>query len=656
VYKGARIETSELVAIKIIPVEADYSEVQHEIDILRQCDSDDIVKYLGSYFNDGDLWIVMEYCEGSSLNDLMAVRGGGLTEDQIACVCAGTLRGLSYLHSQRKIHRDVKAGNILLTGQGAVKLADFGVSAQISSTMSRRHTVIGTPFWMAPEVIQETSYDHKADIWSLGITAIELAEARPPHSDVHPLRAIFVIPTRPPPTLADTERWSASFREFVALCLVKNPEERADTAELMRHPFIRGAEGGHGGALRALVAENADALARARIAEAEEEEARRQQREEARRLEGTVRVGADGAEARGSSAYGGASNVSGTLCWATANVSEPSGTMLIRDVDGGAAAAAATQQFGTMVINAQGAQGAPPHEGAGEPDRQLDGQAAGQRGPAASGGGGGGAAAEGAVPTDWPKFMYSMNWIGLPPQPQSQPQPQPQARPLPQPQQPQPQQPQPQQPQPQQPQPQQPQPLQPQLQPQQQPLFPAAKPSLPPPRAPITPRAAGARSPPVAQQSGDAQSPTAHEPHPAEPAQHSAAASASDGGSQPPAAPAPTSPLLLASAEGQSKSTAKAKYDFSGKSLDEINEQLATLDEQLEKDITTLRRKYLKRLKALNAAKADKTMEAHKLAAATQPAGLAAQLAAPSSGASRHEHGEGEDGGDDDGELGAPSP
>jgi len=137
-----------------------------------------------------------------------------------------------------KIHRDIKAGNILLNEKGEGKLADFGVSGQLSDTMAKRQTVIGTPFWMAPEVIQEVGYDVRADIWSLGITAIELAEGKPPYSNIHPMRAIFMIPSRPPPKFSEPDNWSKDFNDFIAQCLTKNPEQRPQAADLLKSSFI----------------------------------------------------------------------------------------------------------------------------------------------------------------------------------------------------------------------------------------------------------------------------------------------------------------------------------------------------------------------------------------------------------------------------------
>lgn len=239
VYKALHKESGEVLAIKQVPVDTDLQEIIKEISIMQQCDSPYVVKYFGSYFKNTDLWIVMEYCGAGSVSDCMRLRNKTLTEDEIACICRDTLKGLEYLHLRRKIHRDVKAGNILLNTGGHAKLADFGVAGQLTDTMAKRNTVIGTPFWMAPEVIQEIGYDCKADIWSLGITTLEMAEGKPPHADIHPMRAIFMIPTKPPPTFKHPEKWSSDMKDFVSKCLVKNPEERLSATSLLQHPFIR---------------------------------------------------------------------------------------------------------------------------------------------------------------------------------------------------------------------------------------------------------------------------------------------------------------------------------------------------------------------------------------------------------------------------------
>ncbi|MQM12329.1 hypothetical protein Taro_045247 [Colocasia esculenta] len=197
VYKARDVKTSELVAIKVISLtegEEGYEEIRGEIEMLQQCSHPNVVRYFGSYQGEEYLWIVMEYCGGGSVADLMSVTEEPLDESQIAYICREALKGLSYLHSIFKVHRDIKGGNILLTEQGEVKLGDFGVAAQLTRTMSKRNTFIGTPHWMAPEVIQESRYDGKVDVWALGVSAIEMAEGFPPRSNVHPMRCRFVLP------------------------------------------------------------------------------------------------------------------------------------------------------------------------------------------------------------------------------------------------------------------------------------------------------------------------------------------------------------------------------------------------------------------------------------------------------------------------------
>uniref|UniRef100_A0A7N6FGT7 non-specific serine/threonine protein kinase n=1 Tax=Anabas testudineus TaxID=64144 RepID=A0A7N6FGT7_ANATE len=242
VFKANYKETGEIVAIKQVPVESDLQEIIKEISIMQQCNSPHVVRYYGSYFKNSDLWIVMEYCGAGSVSDIIRIRNKTLTEEEIATILQSTLKGLEYLHFMRKIHRDIKAGNILLNTEGQAKLADFGVAGQLTDTMAKRNTVIGTPFWMAPEVIQEIGYNCVADIWSLGITGIEMAEGKPPYADIHPMRAIFMIPTNPPPTFRNPDLWSPAFQDFVSQCLVKNPENRATATQLLQHPFIKSAK------------------------------------------------------------------------------------------------------------------------------------------------------------------------------------------------------------------------------------------------------------------------------------------------------------------------------------------------------------------------------------------------------------------------------
>ena len=252
VYKAIHKDSQQILAIKQVPVDTDLQEIIKEISIMQQCDSPYVVKYYGSYFKNTDLWIVMEYCGAGSVLDIMKLRGlfwnmprgevRTLSEEEIATVLSDTLKGLEYLHLRKKIHRDIKAGNILLNMEGHAKLADFGVAGQLTDTMAKRNTVIGTPFWMAPEVIQEIGYDCVADIWSLGITALEMAEGKAPYAEIHPMRAIFMIPTKPPPSFSQPDRWSPGFIDFVSRCLVKNPDSRATASELLQHEFIQNAK------------------------------------------------------------------------------------------------------------------------------------------------------------------------------------------------------------------------------------------------------------------------------------------------------------------------------------------------------------------------------------------------------------------------------
>ncbi|XP_050452564.1 mitogen-activated protein kinase kinase kinase kinase 5 isoform X5 [Cataglyphis hispanica] len=246
VYKAKRLSMNDLAAIKVIKLEPgdDFAIIQQEILMMKDCRHPNIIAYYGSYLRRDKLWICMEYCGGGSLQDIYHITGP-LSEIQIAYMCRETLTGLAYLHSMGKMHRDIKGANILLTEAGDVKLADFGVSAQITATINKRKSFIGTPYWMAPEVAaveRKGGYNQLCDIWACGITAIELAELQPPMFDLHPMRALFLMSKSgfKPPTLKDRDKWSPTFHNFVKVALTKNPKKRPTAEKLLQHTFFQG--------------------------------------------------------------------------------------------------------------------------------------------------------------------------------------------------------------------------------------------------------------------------------------------------------------------------------------------------------------------------------------------------------------------------------
>ncbi|XP_051984074.1 traf2 and NCK-interacting protein kinase-like isoform X3 [Xyrauchen texanus] len=252
VYKGRHVKTGQIAAIKCMDVTGEEEEeIKAEINMLKKYSHHrNIATYYGAFIKknppgtDDQLWLVMEFCGAGSVTDLIKnTKGNSLREDWTAYISREILRGLTHLHDHKVIHRDIKGQNVLLTENAEVKLVDFGVSAQLDRTVSRRNTFIGTPYWMAPEVIAcdenpEATYDYKSDLWSLGITAIEMAEGAPPLCDMHPMRALFLIPRNPAPRLK-SKKWSKKFQSFIESCLVKNHNQRPSTEQLLKHPFIR---------------------------------------------------------------------------------------------------------------------------------------------------------------------------------------------------------------------------------------------------------------------------------------------------------------------------------------------------------------------------------------------------------------------------------
>uniref|UniRef100_A0A7M4FAK0 non-specific serine/threonine protein kinase n=1 Tax=Crocodylus porosus TaxID=8502 RepID=A0A7M4FAK0_CROPO len=258
VYKVANKKDGSLAAVKILdPISDVDEEIEAEYNILQFLPNHpNVVKFYGMFYKvdqyvGGQLWLVLELCNGGSVTDLvkgLVKCGQQLDEAIISYILYGALLGLQHLHNNRIIHRDVKGNNILLTTEGGVKLVDFGVSAQLTSTRLRRNTSVGTPFWMAPEVIAceqqyDYSYDARCDVWSLGITAIELGDGEPPLFDMHPVKTLFKIPRNPPPTLLHPDKWCRGFNHFISQCLIKDFENRPSVTHLLEHPFIKQAHG-----------------------------------------------------------------------------------------------------------------------------------------------------------------------------------------------------------------------------------------------------------------------------------------------------------------------------------------------------------------------------------------------------------------------------
>jgi len=241
VFLATYADSKEQVAVKKMPLNAQNVKLlTSEIHIMKESQHKNIVRYIDSFRVESQLWVAMEYMGGGCLTEILEQFDFvQMSEAHIAWVCKETLQGLKYIHNLHRIHRDIKSDNMLLSAEGDVKIADFGYAAQLTQKKTRRNTIVGTPYWMAPELIRGQNYDTKVDVWSLGIMIMEMAEGEPPYMEFPPLRALFLITTKGIPDLKEPEKWSKEFREFLALCLEKDPEKRPSAPDMLKHPYLK---------------------------------------------------------------------------------------------------------------------------------------------------------------------------------------------------------------------------------------------------------------------------------------------------------------------------------------------------------------------------------------------------------------------------------
>jgi len=248
VFKATVAATGKKVAIKKIQLDTESRDADivlanliNEIILMKTSNHKNIVHFCDCYKVGEEIWVVMEFMEGGSLTDLLDLydKGLELNEEDIAYILKEYLEGLAYIHSLNRVHRDIKSDNILLNTSGEVKIADFGYAAQLNLKRQKRQTVVGTSYWMAPEVIKSEEYDTKVDVWSTGVLCMEMAEGEPPYIDVSPVRALFLITTKGIPDLKEPNKWSSEFRHFISTCLKVNPNSRPKAIELLKHPFLK---------------------------------------------------------------------------------------------------------------------------------------------------------------------------------------------------------------------------------------------------------------------------------------------------------------------------------------------------------------------------------------------------------------------------------